>query len=63
MTDLRPLAGLRLTRLIVTPKNITHGWDAVRNMSTLQELDVELREPQRWTPDEFWKRFDAGEFR
>lgn len=63
VTDLRPLAGLRLTRLIVTPQKITEGWDFIRNMSTLQELDIELREPQRWTPDEFWRRFDAGEFK
>ncbi len=63
ISDLRPLEGLRLTRLIVTPKNIEHGWDVIRNMSTLAELDVELREPQRWSPEEFWKRFDAGEFR
>ncbi len=61
ITDLRPLDGLRLTRLIVTPKAIEHGWDAIRKMSTLNELDVELRDPPRWTPDEFWKRFDAGE--
>lgn len=63
ITDLRPLEGLRLTRLIVTPQKITQGWDVIRNMSTLQELDIELREPQRWTPDEFWRRFDAGEFK
>lgn len=63
VTDLRPLEGLRLTRLIVTPQKITDGWDGVRKMSTLNELDIELREPQRWSPDEFWKRFDAGEFK
>ncbi len=62
VSDLRPLEGLRLTRLIVTPKNVQQGWDVVRKMSTLTELDIEFREPQRWTPEEFWKRFDAGEF-
>lgn len=64
ITDLRPLEGLRLTRLIVTPQNIEQGWDVIRKMSTLNELDIELREPPpRWTPEEFWKRFDAGEFK
>ncbi len=63
VTSLRPLEGLRLTRLIVTPQKITHGWDVIRNMSTLTELDIELREPRPWTPEEFWKRFDAGEFK
>lgn len=63
ITDLTPLQGLRLSRLILTPGRIEKGWDVVRRMDTLQELDVELREPQRWTPEEFWQRYDAGEFR
>ncbi len=53
VTDLRPLEGLRLTRLIVTPQRILHGWDVIRRMDTLTELDIEFREPQRWTPAEF----------
>jgi len=61
VADLRPLAGLRLTRLIFTPARITQGIEVVRQMDTLQELDVELREPQRWSPEEFWRRYDAGE--
>lgn len=63
VTDLRPLEGLRLTRLIVTPQNITEGWDVVRRMHTLEELDIELRDGRRWTPAEFWERFDQGAFR
>jgi internalin A len=64
VSDLRPLAGLRLTRLIVTPSRIKEGWDVVRDMTSLRELDVELRESDpKWTPEEFWKRFDAGELR
>jgi internalin A len=63
ITDLRPLKGLLLTRLIFTPSKITQGIDVVRQMSSLQELDVELREPQRWSPDEFWRRYDAGELK
>lgn len=63
VTDLRPLDGLRLTRLIVTPQNITEGWDVVRRMHTLEELDIELRDGRRWTPDEFWERLDQGAFR
>lgn len=61
VTDLSPLRGLRLTRLIVTPGRITAGWDVVRAMETLTELDVEFREPRPWSPEEFWRRFDAGE--
>ncbi|HUQ70560.1 MAG TPA: hypothetical protein VM165_13605 [Planctomycetaceae bacterium] len=61
VTDLTPLAGLRLTRLIVTPSRITAGWEVVRAMPSLRELDVELRETDpKWTPEEFWRKFDAG---
>ena len=63
VADLRPLAGLRLTRLILTPGRITEGLDVVRQMDTLQELDIELREDRRWSPDEFWRLYDAGGLR
>jgi internalin A len=59
VTDLRPLAGARLTRLIVTPDRVEQGWEVVREMSSLQELDVEFREGQRWTPAEFWQRVEV----
>lgn len=63
VTDLRPLAGLRLTRLIFTPSRITEGLEIVRQMDTLQELDIELRDERRWSPEEFWRHYDAGELR
>ncbi|MBX3447971.1 MAG: hypothetical protein KF777_00340 [Planctomycetaceae bacterium] len=59
--DLTPLANLRLQRLIFSPEKITAGLDAIRKMPSLTELDIEFREPQRWSPDEFWQRHDAGE--
>lgn len=62
ISDLTPLKGLTLTRLIFTPQRITKGLDAVREMKTLTELDVELRDSDRLTPEEFWKRYDAGQF-
>ncbi len=63
VTDLRPLAGLRLTRLIFTPSRITAGLDVVRNMNTLTQLDTAFEPDVRpaWSPEEFWRRFDAGE--
>lgn len=59
VTDLRPLAGLRLTRLIFTPERIAHGFDVVRQMDTLQELDTEFRQPRLWSPDQFWMRYGS----
>ncbi len=61
VSDLRPLDGLRLTRLILTPAKITAGMDVVRRMETLNELDIEFRDPRPWSPEEFWQRYDAGE--
>lgn len=60
--DLTPLKDLRLTRLLFTPKRIERGLDVVRGMDSLKELDVEFRRPQRLSPGEFWKRYEAGEF-
>ena len=60
VTDLTPLAGLPLTRLILTPSRITTGLEVVRRMQTLTELDVTFREPSRLSPADFWRRYDAG---
>lgn len=62
VTDLTPLEGLRLTRLLFTPSQIEKGLDVVRNMKSLTQLDVEFREQGMLDPKEFWKRYDAGEF-
>lgn len=63
VSDLSPLEGLRLTRLILTPAKISSGMEVVRNMATLTELDVEFREPRPWSEEEFWRRYDAGELK
>ncbi len=64
VSDVTPLAGLQLTRLIFTPSRIEKGMDVIRKMPTLRQLDVAF-EPERsptLTPEEFWSRYDAGEF-
>lgn len=63
ITDLRPLQGLLLERLILTPSRITEGLDIVRGIPTLRELDIEFEgiNPAR-TPATFWAAYDAGEF-
>jgi hypothetical protein len=64
VTDLTPLKGLHLSRLIFTPANITKGLEAVREMASLRELDVQFEPDVRrtLTPEQFWKSYDAGEF-
>ena len=61
-TDVTPIVGLPLTRLVLTPHLIEQGLDRVRGMTTLQELDV-IFEPERHrtlTPDQFWSLYDDG---
>ena len=64
ITNLRPLEGMQLERLIFTPSRITEGLEFVRNMPTLRELDIEFegRAPVR-SPSTFWAAYDAGEFK
>lgn len=59
-TDLTPLAGLQLDRLIFTPDRIETGLEVARNMSSLKEIG--LRFENMMPPAQFWARYDAGEF-
>ncbi|WP_437203690.1 leucine-rich repeat domain-containing protein [Planctomicrobium sp. SH664] len=64
VTDLTPLAELRLSRLIFSPDRITHGIDAIRSMPSLREIDISFEgEKPALSAQEFWTRYDAGEFR
>jgi internalin A len=63
VTDLSPLAGLRLERLIFDPQKITAGIEALRSMESLRGLDVSFApNSQVMTPEQFWERYDAGEW-
>ncbi len=62
VADLAPLNGLKLTQLLFTPKNITNGMDAIRQMNSLQQIGVAWGEENRFSPDAFWRKYDAGEF-
>lgn len=61
VSDLTPLKGLRLTRLIFTPKAISAGLEAIRNMDTLIELGTTL--DTRMPPKQFWQLYDQGGLR
>jgi len=60
-TDLSPLKGMKLTRFVFTPKNIDQGIDIIRDMTTLKHIGVIHN--QTMPPAEFWKKYDAGEFK
>jgi hypothetical protein len=56
VTDLTPLKDLLLETLVFSPEGITNGIDTVRSMKTLKECNG-------GPAVEFWRRYDAGEFR
>jgi internalin A len=59
VTDLTPLARVRLERLIFTPSRIENGLDVVRQMPTLQTLGTNF--DRQMPAAEFWKALDAGQ--
>ena len=60
VSDLSPLQGMQLTEIGLTPKNITKGMDAIRQMTSIQTIWIDGT--LKWPPAEFWKKYDAGDF-
>jgi len=60
ITDLKPLQGMELEDIRLTPGNITRGLDILRNMKSLRT--VGLSHYQAWPAAEFWARHKKGEF-
>ena len=65
VTDFTPLAGMELQRLAITPSRITKGMDVIRGMTSLELIcPCPPRTKGKWMDaEEFWRRYDAGEFR
>ena len=61
ITDFSPVEGMRLTNLNFTPRKISQGIDVVRQMSTLTSIGLGWG-TKPFSPEEFWKKYDAGEF-
>lgn len=62
--DLSPLKGLQLERIIFSPSKITAGIDAIREMPSLQGIDLSFDGvAQPMNPSIFWEKYDAGEFK
>jgi hypothetical protein len=60
VSDLSPLAGMKLKEFVFTPKNITKGIEIVRGMKSIREIGP--RYSRLMDPEVFWKKYDAGEF-
>ena len=59
ITDLAPLEGLSLERLIFTPQDIKRGIDIIKNMASLSRIGTSF--DSVLPPAEFWKQQDANE--
>jgi serine/threonine protein kinase len=59
VTDVSPLAGLELTTITLPPQNVTHGIDVLRHMQSLKSIGID---GIAYPSEEFWQRYDAGEF-
>jgi len=62
VSDLSPLAGMKLINFRFVPKNITKGMDAIRQMKSLEVIGSGWSEQEQFSPEVFWKKYDAGEF-
>ena len=60
--DLTPLQGMELTEITLTPRIITKGINVLRQMKSLKTIGIGWQAMDRFSPDEFWKKYDAGEF-
>jgi len=61
--DLTPLQGMSLDEMYLTPKHISRGMDGLRTMKSLKMIAVGLGPKERFSADQFWKKYDAGEFK
>ena len=60
VSDLSPLEGMHLLRVWLTPRNITQGINVIRQMKSVRMIGV--RGVNLFPADEFWKKYDAGDF-
>jgi len=59
--DLTPLKGMNLRNIYLAPKSITNGMDVLRQMKSLQRIGLDGN--THWPPVEFWKKYEAGDFK
>jgi hypothetical protein len=61
--DLTPLQGMPLHTLRFTPHRILRGMETVRQTKSLKTIGAHWDRKHDFAPEEFWKRYDAGEFK
>jgi len=61
--DVSPLAGMQLENVGLTPQRVRTGLESLRQMPSLKQVLLNWGPENTMTPEQFWKRYDAGEFR
>ena len=54
---------MSLTEVRLSPRYITRGIGVLRQMKSLKTIGIDWMGNVRWPAEEFWKRYDAGEFK
>lgn len=64
VSDVSPLEGLTLQRLVFTPSQITKGIEVLKAMPSLQKIGTAFEDDVDTTlpPAQFWQKYDADEF-
>ena len=63
VSDLTPLQGMNLSEVCLTPRNIKKGMAKLRKISRLTSIGLGSDEKEKFAPSEFWKKYEAGEFK
>ena len=65
VTDLTPLKGMNLTRLVFTPNRIGKGIEEARRLRGLNEIGTQFDDKGRdlMPPASFWARYDEGAYK
>jgi len=58
VTDLRPVTGLRLERIILSPAQISQGLEGLRDIRSLGQIWTSHE--NQMTSAQFWERYDIG---
>ena len=62
VADLSPLQGMNLTEVTLKPRSIKSGMNLVRQMKSLKTIGIGHEAKDRFSPEDFWKKYDSGEF-
>jgi hypothetical protein len=62
--DLTPLTGMSLSEISLTPRNFTRDrLEVLRQCKSLKAIVIGPKASDRLAVQDFWKKFDAGEFK